>query len=128
MLDYWISERLGNAALIGGSTYFEDKRLPHGSSKDPFSYDSILDTVSLSMVAVHDRFTTSTTRLSVRLTTVVWAQASRMSSWKASKTTPRCVTPGRVTHRTALTTETTPHPGVLRPAAILLVRSGLSSV
>ncbi|KAH8027066.1 hypothetical protein HPB51_002011 [Rhipicephalus microplus] len=56
MLDYWISERLGNAALIGGSAYFEDKRLPHGNSKDPFSYDSILDTVSLSMVAVHEPF------------------------------------------------------------------------
>ncbi|KAH7972233.1 hypothetical protein HPB52_009768 [Rhipicephalus sanguineus] len=56
MLDYWISERRGNAALIGGSAYFEDKRLPHGNSKDPFSFDSILDTVSLSMVAVHEPF------------------------------------------------------------------------
>ncbi|KAL3174409.1 hypothetical protein MRX96_040992 [Rhipicephalus microplus] len=56
MLDYWISERRGNAALIGSSAYFEDKRLPHGNSKDTFSYDSILDTVSLSMVAVHEPF------------------------------------------------------------------------
>ncbi|XP_075724062.1 endothelin-converting enzyme 1-like [Rhipicephalus microplus] len=56
LLDYWISERRGNAALIGSSAYFEDKRLPHGNSKDTFSYDSILDTVSLSMVAVHEPF------------------------------------------------------------------------
>ncbi|KAH7972232.1 endothelin-converting enzyme 1 [Rhipicephalus sanguineus] len=56
MLDYWITERRGNAALIGGSAYFEDKRLPHGNSKDTFSYDSILDTVTLSMVAVHEPF------------------------------------------------------------------------
>ncbi|KAL3174395.1 hypothetical protein MRX96_040978 [Rhipicephalus microplus] len=56
MLDYWISERTGNAALIGSSAYFEDKRLPHGNSKDSFSYDSILDTISLSMVAVHEPF------------------------------------------------------------------------
>lgn len=56
MLDYWITERRGNAALIGSNAYFEDKRLPHCNSKDPFSYDGILDTVSLSMVAVHEPF------------------------------------------------------------------------
>ncbi|KAH8029128.1 hypothetical protein HPB51_022712 [Rhipicephalus microplus] len=56
MLDYWISERKGNAALIGGSAYFEDKRLPHNYFKELFSYDSILDTISMSMVVVHEPF------------------------------------------------------------------------
>ncbi|XP_075555919.1 endothelin-converting enzyme 1-like isoform X2 [Dermacentor variabilis] len=55
-LDYWISERQGNAALIGSDAYFEDKRLPHCNSKDPFSYETILDTVTLSMIAVHEPF------------------------------------------------------------------------
>ncbi|XP_037576383.2 endothelin-converting enzyme 1 [Dermacentor silvarum] len=56
MLDYWISERQGIAALIGSDAYFEDKRLPHCNSKDPFSYDTILDTVTLSMIVVHEPF------------------------------------------------------------------------
>ncbi|XP_050036642.1 endothelin-converting enzyme 1-like [Dermacentor andersoni] len=56
MLDYWISERQGNAALIGSDAYFEDKRLPHCNAKDPFSYETILDTVTLSMIVVHEPF------------------------------------------------------------------------
>ncbi|KAL1436796.1 hypothetical protein MTO96_049336 [Rhipicephalus appendiculatus] len=66
----------------------------------------------------------------------VWGDQLRRSgrrlrkgpSWKASKTTPSCVTPWLVTRRAAMSTETRPGPGVLRPAAILLARSGLSSV
>ncbi|XP_070377814.1 neprilysin-2-like isoform X2 [Dermacentor albipictus] len=56
MLDYWISERQGNAALIGSDAYYEDKRLPQCNAKDPFSYETTLDTATLSMIAVHEPF------------------------------------------------------------------------
>ncbi|XP_077523369.1 neprilysin-1-like [Amblyomma americanum] len=56
MLDYWISERQANGRLVGSDAYFEDKRLPHGNSKDSFTYDTLLNTVTMSMLVAHSPF------------------------------------------------------------------------
>ncbi|KAK8772345.1 hypothetical protein V5799_024411 [Amblyomma americanum] len=55
-LDHWITERWANAELIGSDAYFEDKQLPHSFAKDAVYYDSLLNTVSMSMLVAREPF------------------------------------------------------------------------
>ncbi|KAK8771324.1 hypothetical protein V5799_025431 [Amblyomma americanum] len=55
-LDHSITERRANAELIGSDAYFEDKQLPHSLAKDSVYYDSLLNTVSMSLLVARRLF------------------------------------------------------------------------
>ncbi|KAL1436797.1 hypothetical protein MTO96_049337 [Rhipicephalus appendiculatus] len=127
MLDYWISERRGNAALIGGSAYFEDKRLPHGNSKDPFSLRQLLG---------HRQLVDGRGARAVLLPRRrgVWGDQLRRPGRGLREdppgrpSTPRCALPSLVMLRVTRPTETRAYPGALRSATMLRARKGWNSV
>ncbi|KAK8776457.1 hypothetical protein V5799_030193 [Amblyomma americanum] len=55
-LEHWIAERKANAEHIGSDVYFESTRLPHSFSDKPFVYDSLLNTMTVSMLGAHAPF------------------------------------------------------------------------
>ncbi|XP_077486448.1 neprilysin-2-like [Amblyomma americanum] len=55
-LEHWIAERKANARFIGTDAYFESTRLAHSFSDKPFVYDSLLNTITVSMLGVHAPF------------------------------------------------------------------------
>ncbi|KAH9381928.1 hypothetical protein HPB48_009297 [Haemaphysalis longicornis] len=55
-LGFWITTRIATAAHIGTDAYFEENRLPQSFADAPFSYDDVLNTVTMSMLAAHAPF------------------------------------------------------------------------
>ncbi|XP_077553377.1 neprilysin-2-like [Haemaphysalis longicornis] len=53
-LGYWYTTRLASALLIGTDAYFEEKRLPRSFADAAFSYDDVLNSVTMSMLAAHE--------------------------------------------------------------------------
>ncbi|KAH7937501.1 hypothetical protein HPB49_012745 [Dermacentor silvarum] len=55
-LEHWIAERKANGELLGSDAYFESTRLADSFSDEPFVYDHVLNTATLSIAAAHAPF------------------------------------------------------------------------
>ncbi|KAL1437699.1 hypothetical protein MTO96_048685 [Rhipicephalus appendiculatus] len=53
-LEHWIAERKANGELVGSDAYFESTRLAHSFADEPFAYDQVLNSATLSMVTVNE--------------------------------------------------------------------------
>ncbi|KAH7947279.1 hypothetical protein HPB52_009139 [Rhipicephalus sanguineus] len=54
--EHWIAARTANGELIGSDAYFESTRMAHTFSAEPFAYDEVLNSATLSMVTVDEPF------------------------------------------------------------------------
>ncbi|KAH9377621.1 hypothetical protein HPB48_019240 [Haemaphysalis longicornis] len=55
-LDRWIADREASARLVGSPAYFESVRLPQSHDNDVLSYDSFLNSVTVSLLAAFPPF------------------------------------------------------------------------